>query len=312
MHGGSITAELMARAESEGARVFAEFPTLNGRGYVEKHPEAWPIDAQGNNAAAATWFLGACPTEPGFRVWRMKQLNELLDRFAVAGVWMDYFHWHAQFEDPRPILPETCFSATCLASFEAASGVRVPSGAPGDRARWVLERHEREWRQWRTRHLLGWAREVKDTLRRKRPGAGQHGIGVGPSARSLDQHRRSTVAPAEPRPAPEQLAPPRPSHLACTAPSARLTTSPSRGCAHTARNRSTLCSLTRLKEQRAPRVTLSSTCCPRTSRGPRRSRPPITPVERPEALRRDPGVAIIAATRPFAPEELWKPSTSCE
>jgi hypothetical protein len=90
--GGSITAGLMARAESEGARVFAEFPTLNGKGYVEKHPEAWPVNERGEKAPAATWFLGACPTEPVFRAWRMKQLDDLLDRFAVAGVWMDYFH----------------------------------------------------------------------------------------------------------------------------------------------------------------------------------------------------------------------------
>ena len=40
VHSGSITSELLARATSEGARVFAEFPTLNGKGYVEKHPVA--------------------------------------------------------------------------------------------------------------------------------------------------------------------------------------------------------------------------------------------------------------------------------
>jgi hypothetical protein len=84
---------------------------------------------------------------------------------------MDYFHWHAQFEDPRPILPETCFSPTCLVAFEAMSGVRVPPGAIPERARWILTRHEREWREWRTRQLLDWAQGVKDTLRRKRPGA---------------------------------------------------------------------------------------------------------------------------------------------
>ncbi|MFB3827713.1 MAG: hypothetical protein ACE15B_13150 [Bryobacteraceae bacterium] len=171
VHAGSITPELMARAEAEGARVFAEFPTLNGKGYVEKHPEAWPIDERGEKAPPAAWFLGACPTDPGFRAWRMSQLTNLLDRFAVAGVWMDYFHWHAQFEEPRPILPETCFSPTCLAAFEAASGVRVPPGAPGDRARWLLRRHEREWRLWRTRQLLDWARGIRNTLRAKRPGA---------------------------------------------------------------------------------------------------------------------------------------------
>jgi uncharacterized lipoprotein YddW (UPF0748 family) len=169
--GGSITAGLMARAESEGARVFAEFPTLNGKGYVEKHPEAWPVNERGEKAPAATWFLGACPTEPGFRAWRMKQLDELLDRFAVAGVWMDYFHWHAQFEDPSPLLPETCFSPSCLEAFQKTSGVRVPAGTTAERARWILEKQDARWRNWRCGLLRDWAREVKAVVRRKRPGA---------------------------------------------------------------------------------------------------------------------------------------------
>jgi len=156
VHGGSITPDLLARAATEGARVFAEFPTLNGKGYVEK---------------PATWFMGACPTEPGFRAWRMKQLDELLDRFELAGVWMDYFHWHAQFEDPSPILPETCFSPTCLAAFETMTGIRVPPGTTAERAQWILKRHDPEWRNWRTRHLLGWAQEIRARLRTKRPGA---------------------------------------------------------------------------------------------------------------------------------------------
>jgi len=171
VHSGSITAELLARATDEGARVFAEFPTLNGKGYVEKHAEAWPINEHGEKAPAATWFMGACPTEPGFRALRMKQLDALLDTFDIAGVWMDYFHWHAQFEDPNPVLPETCFSQSCVATFENTSGVRVPAGSAAERARWILKRHAREWRNWRTSQLLDWAREMKATVRKKRPGA---------------------------------------------------------------------------------------------------------------------------------------------
>jgi len=95
VHSGSITSEMLARATSEDARVYAEFSTLNGKGYVEKYPEAWPVNQHGEKAPAANWLMGACPTDPGFRAWRMKQLDELLDRFELAGVWMDYFHWHA-------------------------------------------------------------------------------------------------------------------------------------------------------------------------------------------------------------------------
>lgn len=162
--GASITARMMERARGEGARVFAEFPTLNGKGYVENHPEAWPVNERGEKAPAATWFLGACPSEPGFRAFRRKQLEDLLDRIEVAGVWMDYFHWHAQFEDPHPVLPETCFCPACLEAFAQASGIRA--GAPE-----ILAKHGRAWREWRVAQILGWARMVKETVRRKRPQA---------------------------------------------------------------------------------------------------------------------------------------------
>ena len=171
VHSGSITPELMTRAKGEGASVYAEFATLNGKGYVEKHPEAWPLNEKGQKAPAASWFLGACPTEPGFKAHRMQQLNDLLEAHNVAGVWMDYVHWHAQFEEPEPILPETCFSPTCLAAFEAATGVRIPEGDTAEKARWILSRHDKEWRAWRTSVILQWANDIRKILSAKRPGA---------------------------------------------------------------------------------------------------------------------------------------------
>ncbi len=171
VHSGSITPALIERARSEGARVFAEFATLNGRGYVDKHPEAWPLNERGEKAPAATWFMGACPTEPGFRAYRRGQLEDLLERFDLAGVWLDYLHWHAQFEDPRPVLPETCFSDTCLAAFSKHAKLKLPEGATAEKARWILSRHEAAWRDWRTRVIEDWAAEFRAIVKRKRPGA---------------------------------------------------------------------------------------------------------------------------------------------
>ena len=171
VNAGSMNAALLDRAAAEGARVFAELPTLNGKGYVEKHSEAWPINELGEKAPQASWFLGACPTEPGFRGFRMRQLEDLLTRYNIAGVWMDYFHWHAQFEDPRPILPETCFCGLCIAAFEKAVSGAVPFGTAKQRAHWILTRRNRQWRDWRVDHLNGWARQMKTALKRLRPGA---------------------------------------------------------------------------------------------------------------------------------------------
>lgn len=171
VHGGSINSALMERARKEGAKVYAEFATLNGKGYVEKHPEAWPINEMGERAPTATWFMGVCPTDPGFREYRRKQLEQLLDRFEVAGIWLDYFHWHAQFEDPSPILPETCFNESCLRAFQAHTKTRLPSLDAKAAASFILSKHEKEWRRWRAEVLDGWARDMRDAVKKRRPKA---------------------------------------------------------------------------------------------------------------------------------------------
>jgi hypothetical protein len=170
VHSGSITVDLVARARAEGAGVYAEFATLNGKGYVEWHPEAWPINEQGEKAPAATWFLGACPTDPGFRAYRLKSLETLLRQFDLDGIWMDYLHWHAQFEAQHPVLPETCFSATCLEGFSESASIRLPEGSTAEQARWILRYREEEWRDWRCAVLADWVREVRALIQKARPG----------------------------------------------------------------------------------------------------------------------------------------------
>ena len=171
IHDGAINDSMMKRAKAEGLKVFAEFATLNGKDYVNEHTEAWAIDKNGNKAAPATWFMGVCPTEPGFRQYRMNELRKLLKRFNLDGVWMDYLHWHAQFEDPEPILPETCFCEHCLTGFQSASGVRIPEGSTAKKADWILINHDCAWRTWRCSVIAGWVRDFRVIINQEKPGA---------------------------------------------------------------------------------------------------------------------------------------------
>lgn len=171
IHHGSIDESMMSRAKEEGLMVFAEFATLNGKQYVEQHPEAWAIDNNGKKVEPATWFMGVCPTEPGFKEYRMAELRKLLRKFELDGVWMDYLHWHAQFEDPKPILPETCFCEHCLANFQSASNIRVPEGSTSKKADWILLNHDSAWRNWRCSVIAGWVRDFKTVINQEKPGA---------------------------------------------------------------------------------------------------------------------------------------------
>ncbi len=171
VHSGSINHDMINRARSEGLLVFAEFATLNGKNYVAMHPEAWAINEKGEKVQAASWFMGVCPTEPGFREYRFGQLRDLLLAYDLDGVWMDYVHWHAQFEEPEPILPETCFCDHCLDDFSKDSGIEIPDDTIPKKALWILNNHDKEWRDWRCKVIYDWTYEIKSIIREIRPEA---------------------------------------------------------------------------------------------------------------------------------------------
>jgi hypothetical protein len=169
VHSGSINQEMITRARSEGLKIFAEFATLNGKNYVEAHPEAWAINETGEKVEAASWFMGVCPTEPGFKQYRMDQLRELLTEFDLDGIWMDYVHWHAQFEEPEPILPETCFCDHCLEKFSKDTQIEFPEGNTPEKAQWILKNMDSEWRDWRCQVIYDWASDIKDVIKEYKP-----------------------------------------------------------------------------------------------------------------------------------------------
>lgn len=171
VYSAAIDEEFLKTAREQNLSVYAEFATLNGKNYVEEHPEAWPVNEKGEKAEAATWFMGVCPTDPEFRKYRLQQLRTLLTKYNIDGVWMDYVHWHAQFEDPEPILPETCFCDRCVSQFAKEINMEIPSESAQENAAWILGNHDAQWRNWRCEIITGWAVDMREIIRELRPDA---------------------------------------------------------------------------------------------------------------------------------------------
>jgi hypothetical protein len=175
VHSGSIDEAMVQRARKEGARVFAEFATFNGSDWltrregdkevvVEEHADGWPIDSKGQRSPRQTWFLGVCPTNETFLNSRLQALEELVTRQKLDGIWLDYLHWHAQFEAPKPSLPETCFNESCVRRFQEETGVVVRGTKPQEWAQDILRNHEQNWRDWRCIALVNFARRCREVL----------------------------------------------------------------------------------------------------------------------------------------------------
>lgn len=168
---GSLTQGFYGRARLQGCRVFVEFPTLNGKDYLTDHPEAWPINEKGEKAPPADWFMGICPTDPGFKTYRSDQLKDILKEFEVDGVFLDYLHWHAQFETPNPILPETCFCGRCTKLFASHIDTEIKGGTDAEKAGWILDHYDKPWRDWRNGILNKWVEEMGEVVQEYRPKA---------------------------------------------------------------------------------------------------------------------------------------------
>ncbi len=171
MNWRSLNKTVFDRMQTEGVKVFAEFPLLNGEGYVENHPKAWAVDNHGEKVEYASWFMGVCPTDQGFRNFRINELKKLLSEYDLDGVWLDYLHWHAQFEEPEPILPETCFCDNCLRKFEEMTGIKVEGKNTSERSKQILELHDAVWRDWRCGIIAAWVKEMREIVKETNPDA---------------------------------------------------------------------------------------------------------------------------------------------
>lgn len=165
----SLNDELYSAALEQGCKVFVEFPVLLGRQFHENNQQCRPIETTGEPSPPADWFMGICPTCPEFKADRRQHLKSILNQFKVDGVFLDYLHWHAQFETPEPILPETCFCECCTDLFSNKYNIDIPKENISDISNHILSFHEKEWRDWRRSILTDWIIDLKQILKSQQP-----------------------------------------------------------------------------------------------------------------------------------------------
>jgi hypothetical protein len=169
----SVTAKLVAelKSRSKTLKVFAEFNTMHEAGYLKEHPDARPIGRDGLVSPPPDGWQGVCPTHPGYRRERMAAFRRVLAVAPIDGVWLDYHHAQASWEQAEPSLPETCFCDRCLSLFEREAHIPLPEATGAVRAKRILQEHKRAWVKWRCDVFTDWAREFREIVDRERPGA---------------------------------------------------------------------------------------------------------------------------------------------
>jgi hypothetical protein len=168
---GSVTAERVALLKQQGAKVFAEFNTMHEAGYLKEHPDAAPVGVDGKVCPPPNGWQGVCPTHPGYRKYRMDSFRAVLKNFEIDGIWLDYHHSHASWEQAVPNMPDTCFCNRCIAQFRRDTKTTLPNKPTAELSQLLLGKHKDQWVQWRCDVFTDWVREFRAIIDETRPGA---------------------------------------------------------------------------------------------------------------------------------------------
>jgi hypothetical protein len=102
----------------------------------------------------------------------MGAFGAALADFDIDGIWLDYHHAHASWEQAEPNLPDTCFCPRCLGRFREETGTRLPEQQPTPQlAERLLGPLRTEWTAWRCAVFTDWVREFRRIRDEVRPAA---------------------------------------------------------------------------------------------------------------------------------------------
>ena len=169
--GARLVEEVGERALLEGAALYAEFPTFRADHRLEAYPDLAPVGRDGLPIRPTERFLGACPTSPRYLFDLRQSLRRLVRTTPLAGVWLDYLHFHCDFELPEPPLDPSCFCDRCVRHFEEWSGLSPRGRTTAERAEWVLREAGDVWTEWKCEVVAGFAAQARRILDEERQGA---------------------------------------------------------------------------------------------------------------------------------------------
>jgi hypothetical protein len=167
---GSLNAAQIEHYHKLGLKVFAEFNSMHAAQYLKEHPDAAPIGPDGKPSPPPNGWQGVSPFHAGYRRERMNEFRRVLSTFDIDGIWLDYHHAHASWEQAEPKLPDTDFSPAALKQFTEKTGIDLPADVAAA-ARLLLGKHRHWWTDFRCRVFTDWVRQYREIVDAVRPKA---------------------------------------------------------------------------------------------------------------------------------------------
>jgi len=137
---------------------------------LKEHSDAAPIGPDGKPSPPPDGWQGVSPFHAGYRRDRMNAFRRVLATFEIDGIWLDYHHAHASWEQAEPNLPDTDFSPAALRLFTEKTGIDFPADVSAA-AKLLLGPQRRAWTDFRCEAFTDWVREYREIVDDVRPKA---------------------------------------------------------------------------------------------------------------------------------------------
>jgi len=169
--GGYKNTELRKLLKQNQINVYAEITLFAGTGLWKTNPEYRPITSSGKPIEKDDWYGGLCPNQPKLQEKRLHEISELIDKYDVDGIWLDFIRYPTHWEVKNPRLDQTCFCPICLAKFKKDTRIQIPTNLTktADKADWILKTHNQAWIDWKCQNITTFTRKAYQQIKSKNP-----------------------------------------------------------------------------------------------------------------------------------------------
>lgn len=143
-----------------GMRVNQTTATFFDPAALEIFPDARPINALGQPDRGFDWYVGICPTHPGYLAWKIERIRSAVDAYRPDSMFLQFtrfpgfwenWTWNPDYEFTDA--DRYCFCDRCRALFSESAGFVLPEGDLRTQATAILAEAADSWTAWRSQWL---------------------------------------------------------------------------------------------------------------------------------------------------------------
>ena len=73
---------------------------------------------KGKKIDKVEWYAGVCPNQSWLREQKLNAIKELISKYDIDGIWLDFIRYPCHWEVINPKLEQTCFCPICQSLFQ--------------------------------------------------------------------------------------------------------------------------------------------------------------------------------------------------